>query len=1105
MRFEVLGPVRAVRGGQPAGPISELRRRLLAVLLVRANRSVSSDVIARVLWGSAVPERPGNSLHIHVHRLRQVLDRPDRLLATPGGYQLNLAPDELDALVFDRLHAEARQALADGGDRAEAAAQLREALALWRGAPYAGVDEHEVITPEAKRLAEARLVAYEELFDTELSRGRAREVVPELTELVAEYPLRERFAGQLMLALYRSGRRPRAEAAYHAVRQRLARQLKSQPGRELRELHDAIRAEDPELDLPASGSRPARSQDEPARPRRPALLPPAPGAFFGRETELAELERIASQASDDGSGGLVLLTGMAGIGKTGLAVRYAHSVAARFPDGQLYLDLRGHSPGPALDPLTALGQLLRALGADPNRVWESEADAAAEYRSLLSGRHLLVLLDNAASADQVRPLLPATPGCLTLVTSRNRLSGLIAREGAHRIGIGELPPAVSHTLLERLAGKERLANEQQAAATLIEACAGLPLALRLAAAQLADEPHRPLADYLAELRDRGLATFVLEDDEHSAVAAAFDLSYQHLAPANRRLFRLLGLVPGNDFTAGAAAALSGSPAAEARAVLRALAGVHLLEEHADGRYRFHDLVRDYARHHAESAETEAERDEALERLFAWYYQGKRAAVAHRSSIRRHPPAPALPAGIPGTAVVDGEAAIGWLCAEFPNLAAAVHAVVDRPGQAHWSWHLTVGLVVAMAEQGYASEVHAMAETAADAARKAGDRHALANALTELAAGLHRSDLPVNVALMAEALEHAEQVGDRALLGYCLNVAAVVHKTKGDLEVAERYLTRSLELQSADGDQSGQARALDNLALIAYQRGDLRRTERLYEQIVALSGDQATRLTALGLPGLIWARVMLGRVDGIDDLIASAEEVTARFGHRIKQHLLRLYRAIWYRDTGRFAEAYEQASAAVRSADELDQPLARGDARYQLGSCQLLDGDLAAARATFERARELATSTQVAGCLAPALRGLAETELAAGRLELAESLAARAIEYAEERPWSPVQVAGATVTLARVELALGRPEAAVAHGRRALAIHQETGHFLGLARAHRVLGEATVGAEGVEHLREALRRFEAYGSPEAADVRTRLARPARSAPSAGSARPARSDE
>jgi DNA-binding SARP family transcriptional activator len=1087
MRFEVLGPVRAVLDGQVVGPISDLRRRLLAVLLVRANRSVPSDVLAKAMWGSAVPQRPGNSLHIHVHRLRHVLDRPNRLLASSGGYQLNVGPDELDVLVFGRLHAEARQALAGGepGDPEEAVARLREALALWRGAPYADVDETEVVAPEAKRLAETRLVAYEELFDAELSRGRAREIVPELAELVAEYPLRERFAGQQMLALYRCGRRPRAEAAYRAVRQRLVRHLKSEPGRELRELYDAIRAEDPKLDLPR-GPGPSRDA-APAVPRRPAHLPPAPGAFFGRETELADLDRITMQNSDP-AGGLVLLTGLAGIGKTGLAVRYAHSVAGRFKDGQLYLDLRGHSPGPALEPLTALGQLLRALGADPNRVWESEADATAEYRSLVSGRNLLVLLDNAASADQVRPLLPATPGCLTLVTSRSRLSGLIAREGAHRIGIGELPANVSYTLLERLLGKERLTNEREAADALVEACAGLPLALRIAAAQLADEPHRPLADYLAELRDRGLATFVLEDDEHSAVAAAFDLSYQHLAPASRRLFRLLGLVPGLDFTADAAAALSGGTTSEARAAVRALAGVHLLEEHARGRYRFHDLVRDYARHRAESEDSEAERDQALERLFAWYYQGKRAAVAHRSSIRRHPPAPALPAEIPETTVVDGQAAIGWLCAEFPNLAAAVRAVVDRPGQAHWSWHLTVGLVVAMAEQGYASEVHAMAEAAAVAARKADDRHALANALTELAAGRHRSDLPVDLALMAEALEHAEHVGDRPLLGYCLNVAAVVHKTKGNLEVAEQYLTRSLELQSADGDQSGQARALDNLALIAYQRGDLRRTERLYEQIVALTGEETTRLTALGLPGLIWSRIMLGRVDGIDDLIARAEEATTRFGHRIKQHLLRVYRAIWYRDTGRFAEAYEQASAAVRSADELDQPLARGDARYQLGICQLLDGDLAAARATFERAGELARSTQVAASLAPALRGLAENELAAGRLELAESHAVKAIEHAEERPWSPVQLAGATITLARVELALGRPDDAIAHGKRALTIHRETEHFLGLARAHHVLGEAYDAVEagaGADHLREALLRFEAYGSPEVAEVRARL--------------------
>lgn len=1071
MRFEVLGPVRAVHDGQVLGPISDLRRRLLAVLLARANRSVPSDVLAEALWGAAVPQRPANSLHVHVHRLRQVLDRPDRLLSVPGGYLLSVGPDELDAQVFGRLHAHARRT-ATSGDLDAAVARFREALASWRDAPYADVDETRVVAPEAKRLAEARLVAYEELFDTELARGRAREVVPELTELVTAYPLRERFIGQQMLALYRSGRRTRAEVAYRAARQRLARDLSAEPGRDLRELGEAIRTEDPKLDHEPS-PRPG-----PAGRVRPAQLPPAPGAFFGREPELAELERIATM--DDGE--LILLTGMAGIGKTGLALRYAHRVADRFGDGQLYLDLGGHSSVPALDPLAAVGQLLRGLGAESKQGWESAAAATAEYRSVLNGRKVLVLLDNAASAKQVRPLLPATSGCLTVITSRNRLSGLVAREGAHRIGLGELPSSAAHALLVRLVGKERLDNEPEHAAALIKACAGLPLALRIAAAQLADEPHRPLADYLAELTEQGPTTLALDDDEYAAVSAAFDLSYQRLDPATRQVFRRLGLVPGLDFTVDVVAALSRTTPSAARNAVRRLTGAHLLEEHSPGRYRFHDLLRDDARSRAEAEDTAQARDDVLERLFAWYYQGKMAAVALLASTRRHPPAPRLPDAIPGITFENSHQATGWMQAEFPNIAAAIKVAGRRRDQAHWTWRLSIGLMLPMAERGYLTDIQVVADSATAAARAAGDQHALANVLTESIAARHRFDLPVDTDRLDEALRHAEQVGDHPLLAYCLNVAGYVHKAGGDLDVAERYVSRSLDIHSADADVAAQARAVANLGLIAAARGDLRLAEQRFEQILELPDTEDGRLTAIALPELIRMRVMLGRLDGMEALIERAEDAVTRSGHGPNTHKLPIVRSGWYRDTGRHGEAFEQASAAVRIAQELDQPWACSAAHYHLGHCRLTHGDIDGARAEFERAAEFADSGRVLESRSQAIRGLAETELAAGRLPEAEAQAIKALDVARSWRWDPVQLAGAVVTLGRVELALDRPDDAIGRGAEALTIHQRTGHFLGLARAHRLLGEA--GSDR-EHLRQALRMFEAYGSPEAIEVQRLL--------------------
>ncbi|MGW1346900.1 BTAD domain-containing putative transcriptional regulator [Kribbella sp. NPDC002412] len=1051
------------------GPISELRRRLLAVLLVRAGRPVPADVLAEALWGAAVPQRPGNSMQVHVYRLRQILDSPDRLLSVPGGYLLTVEPDELDAEVFSRLHDEARRT-AGAGDLDHAVALFREALALWRDAPYADIDETEVVGPEAKRLAEARLVAYEELFEAELARGRAREIVPELTELVAEYPLRERFIGQQMLALYRSGRRTRAEVAYRAARQRLAKELRAEPSRELRELGEAIRIEDPKLDLAAPATAPAPVV--PAAAIRPSQLPPSPGAFFGREDELDELDALE---------GVVLLTGMAGIGKTGLALQYAHQVADRFGDGQLYIDLGGHATGPALDPLTAVGQLLRGLGADSNRAWESVADATAEYRSLLNGRKLLVLLDNAASAEQVRPLLPATSGCLTVITSRNKLPGLIAREGAHRIGVGELPSDAAHALLTRLVGAGRLSAEPDQAAALIEACAGLPLALRIAAAQLADEPHRTLADYVAELEEHGSSVLALPDDEHSAVAAAFDLSYQRLDPATRQLFRHLGLVPGLDFTVDAVAALSRTRPAAARAAVRKLTAAHLLEEHAPGRYRFHDLLRDDARRRAESEDSGDARADVLERLFAWYYQGKMAAAATMASIRRHPPAPPLPEAIPEIGFDDARAAILWMRAEFLNIAAAVKTAAGNPEHAHWTWHLSVGLMTRMAEQGYIRDIHAMADSGIAAARAAGDRHALANMLAERSMVRHRFDLPVDTDLLVEALEHAEQVGHPALLTYCLNSAAIVYQFRGDLDVAEQYLARALDVPGSD--KMARAQPLGNLGLIAIMRGELGRAARQWEQILGMADHAGDRLTALALPELIRTRAMLGQLDGLDDLIERADAAVTSSGDRFNLHKLRIYRATFYRDTGRPREAFEQASAATRSAHDLGEPSTRSLCHYHLGLSHLGAGDLEDARAEFEHAVELADLGGVLERRTQAARGLAETELAAGNLADAQAHAVEALDIARSWRWAPGLLAGAVLTLGRVESALGRPQDAVGRAEEALTIHQRTGHFLGRARALRLLGEAR---SDHEKLREALTMFETYGCPEAVRVRRMLA-------------------
>nr|WP_238351166.1 BTAD domain-containing putative transcriptional regulator [Kribbella shirazensis] len=1036
---------------------------MLAILLVRANRPVAVDVLVDALWDDDAPRRPANSLQVHVHRLRGVLDRAERLRAVPGGYQLDVAPDELDATVFGNLHSTARNAAAEG-DLAAAVAGFRSALGLWRGSPYDGFEDTALVAADARRLSEARMIASEELYDTELRAGRAPEIVPELSELSARYPLRERLVGLLMLAQYRSGRRSRAELTYRTTHQRLLRELRTEPGRELRELYDAIRAEDPALDL----EPPPRSAPTHSGAPRPAQLPPAPGGFHGRETELGDLATRMD--------GLVVVTGMAGVGKTGLAVHHAHQVADRYGDGQLYLDLRGHATGPAIEPREALGHLLRALGTDV--VPDSLADATAELRTRIAGRKMLVLLDNAATTDQVRPLLPATSSCLTLVTSRNSLSGLIAREGARRIRLGTLDTADAVSLLAELLDDGRVAAEPAAAAELVEACGRLPLAVRIAAAQLADEPHRSLGDYLAVLRERGLPVLALDDDEESAVAAAFDLSYHHLPPDVRRLFRLAGLVPGLDFTADALAALGAVPVAAARSAVRTLTNAHLLEEHAAGRYRFHDLVRDFARHQADAAESPDDRVAALDRLYTWYYLGKEEAAGFLISLRLQAPCPPLPE-VPQVGLADATAAVAWLKAEFHNIIAAVRACA-ADGPVHWCWHLTVGVIADMDRHGYASDVLAALDLVLEVARTAGDPHAIALVLGEVSALWSVSGRSMPGELIDGMVAAGERAGDPSVLGHALYSAGVVRLRSNDPKAAAEYLSQARDLQEQAGHTVGLTLTFLHLGNLALSRGELHGGLRAYERMLEIAGDRTPSLSVAGLLNLCHTRITIGQVDGLEELFAQGRRLVEQLRDEGRRGVLEYIQGSWYRDSGRVDEGIALLTAAIRRAEELEHLRIRVHSLNELGFCHLQRRDAKAARDAFEQVLAATDSDLLREYRAHAVRGLALVELSESSLALAESRAREAIALAAGS--YRLHEGDAYVDLARIQLALGQTDAAMESGHTALAIHQETSSLLGIARAHRILGEASADTT---HLTESLQRFETYGSPEAAEVRQLL--------------------
>ncbi|WP_316519667.1 AfsR/SARP family transcriptional regulator [Kitasatospora brasiliensis] len=653
MEFRILGSLEVWTGDGRRVPSEGSRQeRLLAALLLNADSSVPVARLVDAVWD----ERPPATATRQVRNLAGVLRRrfaeadpqaPPVLLTDGRGYRITLTGHHLDARAFtDRLAAARREAAAGG--IAAAVDGLRAALALWRGPALDGLAV-DADAPGAVALDELRLTAWEECLDLELALGRHRAAVPELTALVADHPLRERFTGQLMRALHGSGRTPEGLAAYRRIADRLADGLGLDPGPELRALHLDLLATEPLRVEPmrvepvrAEAARPEQAP-APAEPPPPAQLPPALATFVGRDTELSALDALLTAPARQ-KATVCTVSGLAGVGKTTLAVDWAHKVRDRFPDGQLYADLHGYSVDAPLAPHTVLARFLRALGVPGDRIPTTPDEAAALYRSLLAGRRLLVVLDNARDAEQVRPLLPGAPDCRTVVTSRTRLDGLTVRNGARPLVLDVLPAHQALDLLARLLGEHRTSAEPRAAAELAASCGRLPLALAITASRLAACPDRSLTDHSAELLDveHRLSALQIEGDATSAVRAAFDLSYRSLPAEARALLRLLTLLPAVGIGSEAAAALAGAPPAAVRPVLDRLATAHLLAVDEHDRYRLNDLLHLYAAERYSVETGTAERRAALARLGSWYlHRGGSPVFRPAAPIR---PAPAATTG-----------------------------------------------------------------------------------------------------------------------------------------------------------------------------------------------------------------------------------------------------------------------------------------------------------------------------------------------------------------------------------------------------------------------------------------------------------------------------
>ncbi|GLW05698.1 hypothetical protein Misp01_08280 [Microtetraspora sp. NBRC 13810] len=600
LEFQVLGPLEVRYEGVPVALGAAMWRRLLAVMLCRPGEPVAVDDLIDALWPGAPPRSARKTLQVYVRRLREAIGQRERIVHSAAGYAAVVAPVELDALRFAGLVAEARGAR-DRADLGAAAVLFEQGLGLWHGTAYAGIGEVQPVADEVRRLEEQRLLAYEDLVAVDLALGRQSGALDELPQMAELHPYRERLHGYLMLALRDAGRQSEALEVYARTRNRLSDELGVEPGPLLGRVHRAVLRGD----QPASRTRHVLELPPAARDRvvvppgaGPCLLPPDIIDFTGRiehtDALLGHLTGLGTGTATE----IVTLTGMAGAGKTTIAVHAAHRLRREFPDGRLYVDLHGSGPRPA-DPRAVLGRLLLALGVDREAMPGGLDERAEMFRAMLAGRRVLTVLDDAADEAQIRPLLPGGPACAVLVTGRRALTGLSARP----LRVEPFDPLTSEALLARVAGPERVAAEHAAATEITRLCGHLPLAVRIAGALLAGHGHWRLARLADRLRpeDRRLGELAVGD---LSVRHSLDQSHRTLAPRTKRAFMLLGAADAADFTAQTLAALLDTSVREAEAHLDELLNAELLRCHAPGqdgptRYLFHPLVRLYAREHAD--------------------------------------------------------------------------------------------------------------------------------------------------------------------------------------------------------------------------------------------------------------------------------------------------------------------------------------------------------------------------------------------------------------------------------------------------------------------------------------------------------------------------
>ncbi|MFI6317715.1 BTAD domain-containing putative transcriptional regulator [Nonomuraea sp. NPDC050556] len=988
MEFRLLGPVQVWADDRQVSLGGHKPRAVLAALLLGEGRVVTAAKLVDAVWGEDPPETARAVIQTYVSGLRRTLAQaglPGLITSNATGYVMNVSPAAVDRNVFDRLVAEGRRAVAAGLHR-QGLQEFRDGLALWHGPALGGIGE-SFLRSEAAQLEESRVAVIEDRIAVELALGGADQLVGELTSLIGHYPTRERLRCHLMVTLYRTGRQAEALAAYREARQVLIEEFGVEPGPELAGVHESILRSDDSRLLPKESVTVTTAQV----PRIvPAQLPPALAGFAGRGSECSELEALLSADADESRA--CVITGPGGMGKSTLAVQIAHRLAERYPDGRLYVDLRGMTANPA-QPEEVLGQFLRALGTAPAELPSAMEERTALYRSLLVGRRMLIVLDNAAAETQIRPLLPADPRSAVVITSRNRLAGLA---GAAVVELALLSPDEALTMLGRITGTERVEDDPEAARMLIEQCGHLPLAIRIAGARLATRrrwPLRLLADRLADERRR-LDELKVGDQE---VRASIELSYRGLDPRGKVALRRAGLLGLPDFPARIMAAALETTLDEAEEILEGLVDAQLVDfSGVDGlgdiRYRLHDLIRLFAAERAEAEETPDDRVAVLTRVLEqWLWlieRSGRSSSSWAASRERRPGAPPLDAEAAAAILANPRA---WFEAEQTALVVGVeraaamnlHELAGELASAlcgsafaannlfeAWTRTHTAALAAARRASDSRAEARLLAEwgqlryeqdryaesreyfsQALTMFREAGDPDGESAALVMLGTACREQGyLPEALHFLARAELLS---GDDMLLGNAKRLIGYVHLERGDYDAAWASITDALAIYRKIGSARGEALAQRTASLFHRARGEAvlaEETGRLALEGFRHVGDRLLESYACRT----WAKALLrlGRhaeaERALDEVLVVSRELGDRWGEALTLRTLgELHLA-----AGRLDDARRHLAESLGRWTALDLPLHRARTLRDLAGVHRADGDEAGARDLLAEAREI---------------------------------------------------------------------------------------------------------------------------------------------------------